>query len=138
VLYAADQIPTCLAEVFQDTRVIDRVLREPWLVGFRLSRQVAILDCTGSWPTRAGASMNIGSGPRSRARAWARAIYNALEDVEGIYYCSSMYANQPCVALFERAEDAMPGTATFHQPLAHPALAKRLRTAASILGYRLI
>ncbi len=138
VLYAADQIPTCLAEVFQVTRVIDRVLREPWLTGFRLARPVMVLDCTGAWPTRAGASMNLNSGPRNRARAWARAIYQAMPEVEGLYYASSMHSNQPCVTLFERALDAVPSKPTFHRPLAHPALTDRLRTAAAQLGYRIV
>lgn len=138
IFYAADHGPTCLAEVFQETRVIDRVLREPWLVGFRLARPVAVLDCTGAWPTRAGASMNLSSGPRPRARAWARAIYQALPEVEGLYYPSSMHGNLPCVALFERSADALPGTPTFHRPLAHPALSSRLRVAAARLGYLLV
>src|SRR5688500_10965621 len=33
VLYAASSAVTCLAEVFQATRVIDRNHRQPWLVG---------------------------------------------------------------------------------------------------------
>ncbi len=138
VLYAADQITTCVAEVFQATRVIDRVLREPWLTGFRLTRPVALVDCTGAWPTRAGASMNLNSGPRNRARAWARAIYQALPDAEGLYYGSSMFANQPSVALFERAEDAISATPTFHRPLAHGGLTPHLRVAAGRLGYSLV
>ena len=40
MLYAAKAIVTCVAEVFQDKRVIDTHDRLPWLVGFRLRRDV--------------------------------------------------------------------------------------------------
>src|SRR5271170_6489064 len=34
ILYAGRDPTTCLAEVFQATRVIDRGANDPWLVGF--------------------------------------------------------------------------------------------------------
>jgi hypothetical protein len=77
ILYAATAIMTCVAEVFQDKRLIDTRDRLPWLVGFRLRRDVSLLDLTGSWPTAAGASMLINAGRRDRARSWSRAIYDA-------------------------------------------------------------
>lgn len=61
---------TPLAEVFQDTRVIDRAARSPWLVAYALAVDLELLDLTGSYPTRAGASMLINCGSRPRARAW--------------------------------------------------------------------
>ena len=48
---------TPLAEVFQDTRVIDRAVRSPWLVAYELDADLELLDLTGTYPTRAGASM---------------------------------------------------------------------------------
>src|ERR1700737_4620438 len=68
VLYAALAVQTCVAEVFQDTRVIDRLRRGAWLVGFRMAREVSLLDLSGTWPTRAGASQAISSGPRVPCR----------------------------------------------------------------------
>jgi len=62
ILYAAGHGPTALAEAFQDTRLIDRAARDPWLAGFRLARPVTLLDLTGAWPTRAGASMALAAG----------------------------------------------------------------------------
>ncbi|HSF39435.1 MAG TPA: RES family NAD+ phosphorylase [Thermoanaerobaculia bacterium] len=138
VFYCAEQGPTCLAEVFQDTRVIDRTAREPWLVGFALLREVKALDMTGSWPTRAGASMAINSGPRPRAQRWSRAIYDAYPDLQGVYYGSSMYGNRPAVALYERALAALPSVPAFHRPLADPTLLSVLKHVALNIGYGLV
>lgn len=137
ILYAASSPTTCLAEVFQATRVLDRASRDPWLATFNLTRAVVLLDLTGTWPTVAGASMAINSGPRPRARRWAQAIYAAYPAVEGLLYGSSMHANQPAVALFERARDAMPAAPAFHRALADPGLLLRLNAAATLLGYQL-
>lgn len=138
VLHAAEQGLTSLAEVFQDTRVIDREAKSPWLVAFRLRRGLSLLDLTGTWPTRAGASMKISTGPRPRARRWSRAIYDAYPGVEGLYYPSSMQGNEPCLALYERAEDALRERPDFHRPLADPVLFGVLRNAAADLGYGLV
>src|SRR4029450_6964609 len=40
ILYAALQGPTCIAEVFQSTRIIDRHARSPWLVAFSPTRDL--------------------------------------------------------------------------------------------------
>lgn len=138
ILYAADSPLTCLAEVFQITRVIDRVSGAPWLVAFDVARDLELLDLTGTWPTRAGGSMAIGSGPRPRARRWSRAIYATFADVEGLLYASSMHANRPALALYERAQDAMPAAPAFHRALSDPALVPRLNAAAATLGYGLV
>lgn len=81
--------------------------------------------------------MQINSGPRPRARRWSRAIYAAYPEVAGLYYASSMHANEPVVAFYERAELAFSPSPTFHAPLAHPALLEVLRNAAADLGYDL-
>jgi hypothetical protein len=138
ILYAAAEPTTCLAEVFQDTRVIDRTSRAPWLVGFELRRDVVLLDLTGDWPTQAGASMAIHSGPRPRAQRWSRAIHATYPMVEGLLYASSMHANQPAVALYERAQTSLAAAPVFHRALADPALLHRLSTAATQLGYRIV
>ena len=138
ILYAAELGPACLAEVFQDTRVIDRSARDPWLAGFALRSQVALLDLTGSWPTRAGTSMAIGSGPRPRAQRWSRAIYEAYPDGQGIFYASSMYRNSPSMALYERALPGLPPNPVFHRPLSDPALLPVLKKVARDIGYGLV
>jgi hypothetical protein len=138
IWYGAMEPITCLAEVFQSTRTIDRSANAPWLVAFTTTRALQLLDLTGTWPTRAGASMAIHSGPRPRARRWSRAIYDAYAHVEGLWYASSMHAHRASLALYERAKAAIPGAPLFHRALSDPALLSRLNTAATTLGYRLV
>jgi len=135
MLYAADAGPTSIAEVFQQTRVIDRFADSPALAAFQLTRDLQLLDLTGAWPTRAGASMTINSGSRAMARAWSRAIYAAYPNVEGLRCASSMNANQPAFALYERARSSLPVAAALDLPLATPALMAPLAAAAMQLGY---
>ncbi len=138
ILYAASEAATCVAEVFQVTRLVDTRDRLPWLAGFRLRRSLSLLDLTAVWPTRAGASMLINSGRKDRARRWSRSIYEAYPDVVGLYYASSMHANRPAIALYERAEDALDPIPIFHRPLSDPSLLDPLRRLALDLGYRVV
>jgi hypothetical protein len=137
ILYAAAAVSTCVAEVFQETRFIDASRGEPWLVAFELRRTVRLLDLRGRWPTAAGASMAINSGPRDRARRWSRRIYEDYPAVEGLWYPSSMDANRPAVALYERAENALPTHPAFHHPLSDPSLRSPLAAVAGELKYLL-
>lgn len=138
ILYAAPRIKTCVAEVFQEERNVDTRTREPWLAGFALSDELALLDLRGDWPTRAGASMNINSGPRSRSRRWSSAIHTAYPRLMGLLYASSMHANERAVALYERAEGAIPASPSVHVPLSHPGLTGGLEQVAKELGYDLL
>lgn len=140
VLYAADDPITCLAEVFQKTRVMNRWHKEPWLVGFETGKPMRLLDLTGSFPTRAGASMGLMTGPRSVSRTWARAFHVAWPEMEGLYYPSSMHANRPAIVLNERAQDSgvMPDRTSFHRSVGDAAILSVLRNAAQALGYALL
>src|SRR5262245_40391923 len=133
VLYGAAEPITCIAEVFQATRTIHRSARSPWLVAFATEAKLKLLDLTGTWPTKAGASMAIGSGPRPMARRWSRAIYEGYPDVDGLWYASSMYANRPALALYERGRAALPAAPSFHRALSDAALLQRLSSAAVTL-----
>jgi RES domain len=138
VMYAALAIETCVAEVFQDTRVIDRRRRGAWLAGFRLAREVHLLDLSGTWPTRAGASQAISSGPRDAAQAWARSIYEAYPDLEGMWYCSAMDGGRAALVLNERAETALIRQPDIHLPLTHAGLELALARIGRTLGYLLV
>jgi hypothetical protein len=138
ILYAAENLPTCLAEVFQERRLIDRKTREPWLAGFELSSELVLLDLTGRWPTRAGASMAINSGPRLRAQRWSREIYAAYPEIQGLYYPSSMYGEGHCLALYEKAGTSIPGLPVLHRPLNHPGLLLLLGRTAEDIGYDIV
>ena len=138
ILYVGWHPRTCLAEVFQAKRRIDVTSRSPLLVGFEAAHDLTLLDLTRLWPTRAGASTAISSGPRVRAQAWARRIYAAYPWLDGVYYGSSMDANAPCAALFERAAGAFPPSPRLHRALSDPLLRSILQRAALQLNYDLL
>jgi len=137
ILYCAPDIDTCVAEVFQATRRIDRVRGAPWLVVFALREPVTLLDLRGGFATTMGASTAIHSGPRSRTRAWARELYEAYPNVQGIHYGSSMNGHAPAIALNERAMSAMPHLPLFHRALNDDMLVAVLQHIASRLSYGL-
>lgn len=139
IYYATEDLVTSLAEVFQETRTIHRnATTQPWIVAFELAAPVRLLDLTTTWPTRAGASMALNSGPRPRSRRWSRAIYQAYSDLHGLYSASSMHANRPMVTLYERARRAFPEHPLVHRPLNDPAMLVGLDRAAFTIGYDLI
>lgn len=129
---------TAIAEVFQASRTVERTPRAPAWVAFDTVADLRLLDLTGTWPTRAGASMAINTSRRDRARAWSQAIYDAFPDVDGLLYPSSMHANHPCVALYERARRAVPTLPVFHRSLADPAVLLRLKGACAAVNYVLL
>ena len=137
VLYAAKSAQTCLAEVFQETRVVDVQRQAPYLVVWDLAADLVLLDLTGPFATRMGASTAIHSGPRARTRPWAAALYEAYPDLDGIAYCSSMNGNAISYALNERAQGKgpFPTTPSFIRPLADPYIADLIDEAANVLGY---
>lgn len=138
IQYVALDGLTPLAEVFQDTRVIDRTARSSWLVAYELAEDLALLDLTGTYPTRAGASMLINCGSRPRARAWSRAFYDAYPPIQGLYYGSCLHKNSPSIALYERAAGAIPAHPSLHRALSDKALRLTLRNAAATLNYLLL
>jgi hypothetical protein len=140
IYYAAADAKTCLAEVFQDTRRIDRAFQAPWLVIFKTLRVLEVLDLTGDFATRMGASMAIHSGSRGRARGWARDLYEAFPTAQGIFYAASMHGGAPAFALNERALEGgplFPAHPEFHRALADDAMLDPLKHAAKALGYAL-
>ncbi len=141
ILYAAtgeEAIATCVAEAFQETRLVDTRRRDPQLACFSLAEDVPLLSLRDRWPTKAGASANINSGPRPRCRRWSRAIYEAYPDVFGLLYASSMNGNRPAVALYERAARALPEAPDFNRPLSDAALLVPLERIAASLGYDIV
>ena len=137
VLYCAPDVDTCVAEVFQSTRRIDRTRNAPWLVVFALREAVALLDLRGGFATTIGASTAIHSGPRARARAWARELYDAYPDIQGLYYGSSMNGHAPAVVLNDRAQRAIPEHPQFHRALNDDMLVEVLQRTAVRLSYGL-
>ena len=143
ILYAAGRdsrnaLALCAAEVFQETRTIDRRRRAPAFAIFELLRPISLVDLTGHWPLRAGASLAISTGPRSRSRRWSRAIFEACPAADGLWYLSAMEGGAPAVALYERASNALPGRPLFNRPFADPALGDALAEVAALTGYDIV
>ncbi|MFP2925886.1 RES family NAD+ phosphorylase [Pyxidicoccus sp. 3LG] len=138
ILYAALEAVTCYAEVFQATRTINVTRRKPHLVAFKTVRPLQLLDLTGAWVTRAGASMAISSESRRQARRWSKAFHEAYPTIDGLWYGSAMNGNQPAVALYERAEDALAPGFEVDRSLAHPWLQRAVRGIGLTLGYRVV
>jgi RES domain len=139
IYYAARDAKTCLAEAFQATRRIDRAFQAPWLAVFATVARLKLLDLTGDFATRMGASMAIHSGSRGRARGWARDLYEAYPEIQGILYAASMHGGQHAIALNERAlkEPLFPAHPLFHRALADDVMLDPLKHAARELGYAL-
>ncbi|MFA0809350.1 RES family NAD+ phosphorylase [Microbulbifer epialgicus] len=143
ILYGAlgeSAIETCLAEVYQEKRFVDREGNQPALGIFMLDRDVQLLDLTGQFPTRVGASQAINTGTRSSARNWSKAFYKyyaTVGKIEGLLYSSSMNGNEPCVALYEQAQTAIPDDPTFNRLLCDPDLEEILLPIAKKLGYEM-
>lgn len=138
IYYAARSGRTCLAEVFQRTRVIDVSADAPAIAAFRLLRSVRLLDLRGLWPTQAGASQALSSGAHPRARAWSRVIWSVHTGADGLWYSSAMDGGAPAVALYERSKDAVPTVPVFSAALAEPGLRVMLARAATQLNYLLM
>jgi hypothetical protein len=138
ILHLARYGPTCPAEAFQASRTIDPWFNEPWLAAFATVAPLRLLDLCGPWPARAVASMAITTGRRDRARRWSQAIYAAYPEAAGLWCPSSLDANRPCVALYERARAALPSQPSFHQALAGLQLGLVVQHAAGRFGYRLV
>ncbi|NIH81122.1 RES family NAD+ phosphorylase [Amycolatopsis viridis] len=139
VLYFGLTVRTSVAEVFQTTSLVDRKTRVPRLVVVRPARPLRLLDLTGLWPTRVGASQEISSGPKKITQAWARAIRTAFDGLDGLWYRSSMDGGSPALCLWDPpAGDALPLAPDILLPLDHPGLDVPLARVCEELNYVLL
>jgi hypothetical protein len=65
-------------------------------------------------------------------------IYETLPHIEGLIYPSAMYGGAASIALYDRAENALPRQPELHRPLSDPLLAQAIVDAAGEVGYELI
>jgi hypothetical protein len=141
VMYLAEgqqSIPTCLAEIFQATRIIDRHHKQPVLAIFKTTKDLALVDLRGTFCTTLGASTAIHSGPRPKAQRWSAQLYSAYPAVDGLYYCSSMYGNAPAIALYERAQRAIPARPLFHRSLNDLVLHQIIMSTGAHITYGIV
>lgn len=140
ISYVSSSVTTALAEVFQVDRAVDTVRGEPWLVGFELARDVNCLDLSGAFALRAGASMQLVSGPRSISQNWSRGFYENFPNIEGVLYPSSM-TNTTVYAFYERVDQLgvpLAARLTVHRQLGDPTLHTALKNACREIGYVLL
>ncbi|MFB9908658.1 RES family NAD+ phosphorylase [Allokutzneria oryzae] len=139
VLYFGLSVRTSVAEVFQATSTVDRRTRSPHLVVMRPRRTLRLLDLAGLWPTRAGASQAMSSGPKNRTQAWARVIRAAYPELDGLWYRSSMDSGNPAICLWDPpGGSGMPTTPDVLLPLDHPGLDLPLGRICQELNYTLL
>ncbi|WP_226783258.1 RES domain-containing protein [Oceaniglobus trochenteri] len=142
ILYAVEQgsdaAISALAEVFQSSRTIDLTTGKPFLSIFSTTLDLKLLDLTGHWTTRIGASALISSGRREICRGWSRDFYDAYPDIDGIRYRSSMSGGGTIAfALFERGLPAMPASPDVNLSLNDPVLRRTIAQAARLLGFQI-
>lgn len=139
VLYFGLSVRTAIAEVFQTTSTVDRESRGPRLVIVRPTHTLNLLDLSGLWPTRVGASQEISSGPKKITQAWARAIRTAFGDLDGLWYRSSMDSGDPAMCLWDPPGGAaLPVAPDILLPLDHPGLDVPLGRVCQELNYTLL
>jgi hypothetical protein len=138
IWYGASSPRGGLAEAFQSARVIDRRRGDPHLTGLRFTRPLRLLDVSGigkgTWATRVGGNHALDSAAHGRTQHWARTIYRAHEDLDGIIY-RGRFAGSVCIVVTERAADAFPALPVLSLPLSHPGLSGPIDSAAYQLGY---
>jgi len=139
ILYCAFNAVTSLAEVFQDTRVIDPNRLAPRLARFKLVSSLMLLDLTDeAWSTEVGAPSNLYAGARPTAQEWSRAIFEVYPEIHGIFYPSVRHRGGRSVALYERAIPALPTAPDDDIALAEPELRIALENAAEEIGYDIV
>ncbi|MEO7125370.1 MAG: RES family NAD+ phosphorylase [Nakamurella sp.] len=135
VMYAAADVDTALAEVFQLSRTIEPAApNRPYLTIWTAVRALRLLDIRGTWPLRQGASHAINTGPHPVCRRWAHAIATHPTAVDGLLYTSSMTGTD-ATALFLPAADSFPPNPELSLPLNDPGPAGALPAAADRIGY---
>jgi len=134
-MYAAGDVATAVAEVFQLTRRLDVTSGAPYLTGWSPARSLRLLDLTGDWAVRNGAAHALNAAPRPVCRTWARAISAQWPDLDGLLVTSTMTGRR-AVVLWVSAADSFPDAPGFSRPLTHPDVHRIVTLAAATVGYR--
>jgi RES domain len=137
VLYAAADVATSLAEVYQTTRVIDTRAGAPALTAWQPQRRLRLLDLSGTWLLRNSASAALLAAPRSICRRWAHVICTTWPELDGLYVPSTM-TRRPNIVLWNAAADSIPAMPSFSRPLTHPLVWSITHAAAAEIGYHIL
>lgn len=134
ITYAALDVPTSVAEVFQFSRVVTSS-SGVHLTSWTPTRELRLLDLTGDWALRNSGSHSLFAAPKSTCRNWSREIHRRWPDLDGLWSRSTM-TGQPMLALYEAAADSFPQLPAFTRPLDNPTVEELIAAAAQRLGYR--
>lgn len=134
VMYAATDVPTALAEMFQTTREITTGQGAPQLTAWTPLRQLTLLNLCEDWALKNQAAHSLAHGPRAVCRAWSRAIFAEWDDLDGLWAPSTM-SGRPIVALYERARSAIPHAPSFSRPLSYPVVRTLVEHYAAQIAY---
>ena len=128
-----------LVTLVEAPRPVLRIHGRPWLVTIALAADVSLLNLTDTFCVQAGASMKLVSGPTVYSQNWSRGFYECYDDIQGLYYPSSL-TNRPAIALYERAlvANPFPTVPLFHRALNDALLIDPLRNACAEIGYDFI
>ncbi len=133
VSYASADAATAFAEVFQARRAITRS-GDQGLAGWTPIRDLQLLDLTGDWALRNGASASLHAARKSTCRAWARAIHETWPDLDGLYAPSTM-TGRPMLVLFSGSASTFPRGPQLSRVLSDPALNTIVSLVARELGW---
>lgn len=134
VSYAAPDIVTVVAEVFQKTRRVVASTSALELVGWQPVRPLQLLDLTGTWLLRNRAAHSLTGGPRATCRGWARAIYATWPDLDGLVVTST-WTGKPMLVLFTQAQSSFPTLPAFSRLASDPLGSSLLTLAARELSW---
>lgn len=130
--YFGQDLLTCIAEVYQDTRFVDVDAGAPYATAIETASDTALLDLD-VWLVRAGAKAALAGSPeKAITRAWARAIKAAWPDLGGVVAPSAV-AGREVVVLW--TVQPFPASPSFSVPLNHPGIAPRIAAAAEMVNF---
>lgn len=134
ISYAATDLKTAVAEVFQSRRRVDTTTDAPYATSWTPLRPLDLLDLTHDWALFNGAAHSLAHASRPTCRRWSRAIHQAWPTLDGLWAPSTM-TGRSMVVLYEPASSAMPVYPDFSEPLSAAIVWSVVARVAGELGY---
>ena len=113
VLYLGDSPHCCFVETYgRSDRGAHRIITRRELTGRHLSylesdRPLRAIDLTGAGLARLGADNRLATGDYRVAQRWSAALWSHPDQPDGLLYRSRHDPSLSCLALFDRAEEAL-------------------------------